>query len=83
MKKVSLLTKVTVCFSDSYNALEETKTEFRTIKLKYFPGENIQECVARILGLCERLESGGAFDNQLICWIMKIFKNASDKKFQL
>ena len=74
---------VTVCFSDSYDALEQTKIELKTIKLKDFPGENVQDCVAKILDLCERLESGGAFDNQLICSIMKIFENASDKKFQL
>ena len=48
-----------------------------------FSGENVQEYVARVLGSCERLESGGAFDNHLICSIMKIFENASDKKFQL
>ena len=36
-----------------------------------------------LLGLCERLESRGAFDNQLICSIMKIFENGSEKKFQL
>ena len=40
-------------------------------------------CYARVLGLCERLESGWAFNNQLICSIMKIIENASDKNFKL
>ena len=53
---------VTVCFSDSYDALEQTKIELKTIKLKDFPSENVQDCVAKILDLCERLENGGAFD---------------------
>ena len=48
---------VTVCLSDSYDALEQTKTELKAIKLKDFPGENVQHCVAKILDLCERLES--------------------------
>ena len=55
----------------------------KTIKLKDLPGENVQGCVAIVLGLCERLESEGAIDNELICSIMKIFENALDKKFQL
>ena len=43
---------VIVCFSDSYDALEQTKIELKTIKLKNFPSENVQDCVAKILDLC-------------------------------
>ena len=73
------MTTATVCFSESYDALEQTKIELETIKLKDFPIKNVQDCVAKILDLCESLESRGAFDNQLICSIMKIFENVSDK----
>ena len=43
------MSTVTVCFSDSYDALEQTKIELKTIKLKDFPGENVQDCVAKFL----------------------------------
>ena len=74
---------VVICFSDSYDALEKTKDDLKALKLKDFPGENVPECSATILVLAEWLDSGGAFNDQLLCTIMRIYEGASDEKFRL
>ena len=74
---------LSVCYSDSYDALEQTKTNLKLIKLKDYPGENVEECVTVISQLAERLDSAGAFEPQLLCSIMKIFEHAKDERFRL
>ena len=66
---------MTVCFSDSFEALEETKAELRKIKLTDFPGENVVDCCEKILHLAERLDSAGEFYPNLLCAISKIFEH--------
>ena len=74
---------MTVCFSDSYEALEETKAELRKMKLTDFAGENVVECAAKVLRLAERLDSAGEFDPNLLCAIVRIFEHTSDERFKL
>ena len=50
--------------SDSYDALEETLTHTKSLKLKSYPGENVTDCCAEILVDSERLESAGAFKHE-------------------
>ena len=74
---------MTVCFSDSYEALEETKAELRNMKLTDFPGENVVDCCEKILCLAERLDSAREFDPNLLCAIVRIFEHTSDKRLKL
>ena len=46
---------------DSYDDLEDTITQIKSLKLKSYPGENITDCYTVILVDAERLESAGAF----------------------
>ena len=52
---------MTTFLSDYYDALEETLTHTKSIKLKRYPGENVTDFFAAILVDAERLESAGAF----------------------
>ena len=56
---VSAMTKF---ISNSYDALEETLTQIKSIKLKMYPGENVTDCCAEILVGDEILESAGTFN---------------------
>jgi hypothetical protein len=70
-----------VIHSDSYEALETTKKTREEIKLKSYPGENIRKCNEDIGRLAEQLQSGGHFNNELLCKIAQIYEGASDAKF--
>ena len=74
---------MTVCFSDSYEALEETKAELRKMKLTDFAGENVVDCAAKILRLAERLDAAGEFEENLLCVIARIFEHTSDERLKL
>ena len=52
--------------SDSYDALEETLTCMKRLKLKVYPGENVTDYCAAILVDAERLESARAFNPELL-----------------
>ena len=70
-----------VIHSDSYEALETTKKTLEDIKLKSYPGENIRKCNEDIGRLAEQLQSGGHFNNELLCKIAQIYEGSSDAKF--
>ena len=70
-----------VIHSDSYEALKTTKKTLEQIKLKNYPGENIRKCNEDIGRLAKQLQSGGHFNNELLCKIAKIYQGASDAKF--
>ena len=74
---------MTVCFSDSYEALEETKAELRKMKLTDFPSKNVVDCCEKILHLAERLDSSGEFDPNLLCALERIFEHTSDERLKL
>ena len=40
---------MTTFLYDSYDALEETLTHTKSLKLKSYPGENVTDCCAAIL----------------------------------
>ena len=42
---------MTTFLSDSYDALEETMNQMKSLKLKSYPGENVTDCCAAILSL--------------------------------
>ena len=53
---------MTTFLSDSYDALEDTLTHMKSLKLKFYPGENVVYFCATILLDAECLESAGAFN---------------------
>ena len=55
------VTTMTTFLYDSYDALEDTLTHTKSLKLKSYPGENVTDCCAAILVYAERLESSGNF----------------------
>ena len=74
---------VTTFLSDSYDALEETLTHMKSLKLKIYPGENVTDCCAEILVDAERLESAGAFKPEHLGYITRIFEDTYDSRFRL
>ena len=74
---------MTTFLSDSYDALEETLTHMKSLKLKSYPGENITDFCAEIWVDAERLESAGAFNPDHLGYITCIFEDTSDSRFHL
>ena len=74
---------MTTFLSDSYDALEETLNNIKSLKLKSYPGENVTDCCAEILVDAERLESAGAFKPDHLGYIIRIFEDTSDSRFRL
>ena len=68
---------------DSCDALEDTLTHMKSLKLKSYPGENVTYCCAEILVDAERLESDGAFKPEHLGYITIIFEHTSDSRFLL
>ena len=74
---------MTTFLSDSYDALEETITHIKSLKLKSYPGENVTDCCTEILVDAERLESAGAFKPEHLGCITRIFDDNSESIFRL
>ena len=74
---------MTTFFSDYYDALEETLTYTKSLKLKNYPGENVTDCYAAILVDAERLENSGAFKTEHLGHITCIFEDTSDSRLRL
>ena len=68
---------------DSYDALEETLTHMKSLKLKIYPGENGTYFCAAILVYAERLESAGSFNTEHLGNTTYIFEDTSDSRFRL
>ena len=68
---------------DSYDALEETLTHMKSLRLISYPGENVTDFCAAILVDAERLESAGAFKPEPLGYITHIFEDTSDSIFRL
>ena len=69
--------------SDYYDALEETHTHMKSLKLKIYPGETVSYFCAAILVYVERLESDGAFNPEHLGYITRIFEDTYDSRFCL
>ena len=74
---------MTTFISDSYDALEETLTHMKSLRLKSYIGENVTDLCAEILVDADRLESAGAFKTEHLGYITSIFKDTSDSIFRL
>ena len=68
---------MTTFISASYDALEETLTHMKSLKLKSYPGENVTYCCEEILVDAEHLESAGALNPDHLGYITRIFKDTS------
>ena len=64
--------------SDYDDALEETITHMKSLKLKIYPGENVTYCCAEILVDYGRLEIAEAFIPEHLGYITRIFDDTSD-----
>ena len=74
---------MTTFISDSYEALEETMNNMKSLKLKSYPGENAPDCCAAILVYAECLESARAFNPEHLGYTNRIFEDTSDSRFYL
>ena len=69
--------------SDSYDYLDEALTHITSLKIKFYPGENITDFCTEVLVNAERLESLGTFKLEHLGYIPGIFENNSDSRFHL
>ena len=74
---------MTTFLSYSYDALEETLTHMKTLKIKGYPVENVTDCCAAMLVDAECLESSRAFKTEHLGYITHIFQDTSDSRFRL
>ena len=65
---------MTTFLSGSYDALEDTLNNIKSLKLKIYPGEKVIDCCAAILVYSERLESSGAFKPDHLGYTTRIFE---------
>ena len=78
-----LVATITTFLSDFYDALDETLTNMKCLKLKNYPGENVTDYCAAILVDAKRLESDGVFKPEHLGYITRIFEDTSDSRFCL
>ena len=69
--------------SVSYDDLEETLTHMKSLKLKIYPGDNVEDCLPEILVDSERLKIAGAFNLDHPGHITCIFEDTYDSIFCL
>ena len=69
--------------SDYYDALEETLTHRKSLKLKIYPGENVTDYCAEILVDAEHLGSDWDFKPDHIGYTTSIFEYNSESRFCL
>ena len=74
---------MTAIISDSYYSLVNTLNQMKNLKLKDHPGRDAADCHDTILVNVESLESAGAFKPEHLGYIIRIFENTSDSRFNL
>ena len=74
---------MTTIISDSYYFLANTLNHTKNIKLKDHPGSDAADCYDAILVNVESLESAGAFKSEHLGYIIHIFDNTSNSRFQI
>ena len=72
-----------VCISNSYEAIKNTKAQLEARKLSDYPGENVSSLNVDTMADYERLESGGAFEPDLLSTIVGIYEGTKDSRFKL
>ena len=76
-------TNMTTFLSDSYDAIDETLTHMKSLKLNSYTGENVTYFCASILVDAERLTSAGAFKSYHLGYITNIYEDISDYRLRL
>ena len=74
---------MTTIISDSCYSLMDTLNQMKNLKLKYHPGRDAADCYNAILVNVESLESAGAFKPEHLGYIIHIFENTSNSRFQI
>ena len=74
---------MTTIISNSYYSLVDTLNQMKNIKLKERPGRDATDCYNAILVNVESLESSGAFKPDHLGYIIHIFENTSNYRFQI
>ena len=74
---------MTTIISNSYYSLMDTLNQTRNIKLKDHPGRDAADCYDTILVNVESLESAGAFKPEHLGYIIHIFENTYNSRFQI
>ena len=69
--------------SDLYDALGETLTHMKSIKLNIYPGENNKYFWAAIWVGAEHIESVGSFKPDHLGYIIHTFEDTSDSRLRL
>ena len=80
--EVSVAT-MTTFLSNSYGALEETLTHMKSLKLKFYPLENVTDFCAAILVDSEHLDSARSFKPNHLGYTTLILEDTSDSRFCL
>ena len=74
---------MTTIISDSYYYLTDTINQMNSLKLNDNQGGDTVDCYDAILKNVEGLESAGAFKPEHLGYIISIFENTSDSRFNL
>ena len=74
---------MTTIISDSYYSLADTLNQMKSLKLKDNQGGDTADCYDAILENVEGLESAGAFNPKHLGYIISIFENTSDSRFNI
>ena len=74
---------MTIFLSDSYDALEETLNQMKSLKIKSYPRKNVKYFCAAILVDYEHLDSAGAFKPDHLGYITRIFEYTFDSRLRL
>ena len=72
---------MTTIISDSYYSLVDTLNQMKNLKLKDNQGGDTADYYYAILENVEGLESAGAFKPEHLGYIISIFENTSDSRF--
>ena len=67
---------MTICITDSYDGLEETLNHIKSLNISIYPGENITDYCDEIFVDADLLDSAGAFNNEHLGYITRIFEYA-------
>ena len=74
---------MTTMISGSCYSLVDTPNHMNNLKLKDHPGRYAADCYDAILENVEGLESAGAFNPEHLGYIIHIFENTSNSRFQI
>ena len=74
---------MTKFLSNYDDALEDTITNMKSLKLEIYPGENVADLCAAILVDAETLESAGAFKPEQLGYITCIFEDSYESRFRM